>query len=398
MNTIKTNKNDTHDIYSNNELNISNIMRETNTVKYLPYDYTRNEYIARHRTYRNIFSDKVRMRSTTRKSIRLKRSIKWSNHFVYQHVKQNKSLLDSFDVLVLDNSEMSLSSDEYHMQTERLGEGLDILNAVTDKDDMWNMLESMILFYDDVQRCNSPRQVTLSCLRMVKMVCHGSVIQKILKSGYFKKLMSTIEDEIQGTFEDGLDQFRNAMEFMTDFKKTELYKKVYRLCMYVLTFSLFENCGLSFSTFGYNLFEEEAIRKKYFSRPKFLFALMDTLSFLMKKGLQIIQSGRVDAIFHSGDTYAKWFDDVAVIRRHSKLLCNPEAHGFNEFSFRQDLDSAIERGESIRLAVEDNSLTERRMIVSLLNELKSIKCDLCTKTAARERRSAPFSVLVCGGS
>lgn len=281
MNTIEIKTIDTHYKYPNdNELNISNIMCETNTLKYLPYDYARKEYVVRDRTYRNIFSDKVRMRSTTRKSMRLKRSIKWSNHFVYQHVKQNKSLLDSYDMLILDDCEMNLSSNEYHMQTGNLNEGLNILNSVSEKDDMWNMLESMILFYDDVQRCTSPRQVTLSCLRMVKMVCHGSVIQKILKSGYFKELMLTIEDEVQGTFEAGLDQFRNVMDFMADFKKTELYKKVYKLCMYVLTFSLFENCGLTFSTFGYNLFEEESIRKKYFNRPKFLFALWTRFLFL----------------------------------------------------------------------------------------------------------------------
>jgi hypothetical protein len=286
----------------------------------------------------------------------------------------------------------------YYMQTDDSNEGLLLLNTISDRDNMWNMLESMILFYEDVQRCNSPRQVTLSCLRMVKMVCHGSVIQKVLKSNYFKTVMATIEDEVQGSLGEGVDKFRNVIEFMAEFKKTDLYKKVYKLCMFVLTFSLFENCGLTFSTFGYNLFEEEAIRKKYYNRPKFLFALMDTLSFLMKKGLQIIQSGRIDAIFHSGDTYTKWFDDVQIIKRKSKLLCNPEAHGFNEFSYRQDLDSAIERGESIRIATEGNSLVEKRIVLSLLNEIKSIKCDLCTKSAARGRRTEPFSILISGGS
>lgn len=371
------------DFYTHSELNTTNIMGVVNTLKFTPYDYSRREYIVRGDYCRNIFSDKVRKRTLKRKNRRKE--------------KQGKT---STEVNFLRGAKpYNFSLDEgYFMQSDDCSEGLFSLDKIATRDNMWNMLESMILFYEDVTRSISARQVTLSCLRMVKMVCHGSLINKVIDSAHFKHVLSTIEDEVQGTFEAGLDKFRSVIDFAADFKKTELYKKVYKLCMYVLTFSIFENCGISFSTFGYNLFEEEVLKKKYHSRPKFLFALMDSLSFLMKKGLQILQTGRVDAIFHSGETYTKWFDDVQDIRRKSKLLCNPEAHGFNEFSYRQDLDSAIERGESIRIATEGNSPIEKRTVLSLLNELKSIKCDMCTKSAARDRRPEPFSILICGGS
>jgi len=44
------------------------------------------------------------------------------------------------------------------------------------------------------------------------------------------------------------------------------------------------------------------------------------------------------------------------------------------------------------------SESDRRFLKSMINDLKFINCDLCTKRAAREHRKAPYSVLIFGES
>lgn len=202
---------------------------------------------------------------------------------------------------------------------------------------------------------------------------------------------------IQG-FEEGLNTFRQTLDSYSSFRKSKIYKKFYKLFLYCMSFGIFDRFGMNFDKSGYTVFEKEALKTKYSSAPEFVYIALDSLTFLLQKGVQIIRLRRLDPIIHSAAAYTEWHEKASELKIQSTLLSNPEAHGFTEFSFRESLDKSIEQGEAIvRLAV-DMEASERHVFRRILNDLKLTKCELTTRTAAREGREPPFSILICGAS
>jgi len=269
-----------------------------------------------------------------------------------------------------------------------------------------NLVESTLLFLDDIQRCTTLPHLMTSIMRYVKMITSESLTVTILNCEIFKRLLADVEVafevveedvEVQN-FEEGLGVARESINTFMRIKGSQLYKKIYKLIMFLLSYSIFDKLGLNFDNLGYTVFEAEAIKKKFHDRTDFMLVLVDTFTFLLEKGVQIISTGRVDVLFHSGKVYAEWFETATKLMRQSKLLANPEAHGFDEYSFRAELDDVIEKGESMVRVATDLEASEKRFLRSFVNDLHMVKCDITTKQAAREHRTPPLSLLICGDS
>lgn len=191
---------------------------------------------------------------------------------------------------------------------------------------------------------------------------------------------------------------RDIFDKMSDFKKTGLFKRLYKLTTYLLTFQIFEKIGVKLKMENYSIFQSDLLKKKYFEGACFASCILETLLYIVEKGYQILKTGNLDCLFHSSKTYTKFHDDVQVLKRQYLFINNPEAHGFNEHSFRKNLDDLIEKGEAIYKFDKHSSVFDKKAVTSYLNDLFMIKAELCTKSAAREPRSPPYAILVCGDS
>lgn len=215
---------------------------------------------------------------------------------------------------------------------------------------------------------------------------------------------STDEEDVdndvvfQSGVEDAIHGVRSKLEMYQSFRSSKFFKKFYKLFLYCLSFGIFDRFGMTFDKAGYDVFEAEAVKKKHQSQTDFVYIALDALTYLLSKGVQIIKLGRVDPILHSAQAYSEWHDRCTDLKIKSTLLSNPEAHGFTEPSFREDLDKAIEQGEAIVRLATDMESVERRLFRKLVNDLKLLSCELTTRSAAREGRKPPFSVLISGPS
>jgi len=267
-------------------------------------------------------------------------------------------------------------------------------------DDILIYIESGMLFLNDItSRKFSAQNATLCTLRLARMVSNDSLCKKLYEQAYLKELLQEFEnsmnvESIEDFFSDAKD-YLNAYDMLTNSK---IFKKIYKVCMYILSFSIFDKYGLSFDNLGYSKFEAELIRKKFYKKSDFGRILLESILYLIESGLHIIKTGRVDCIIHSQKAYTEWFDLSDKLKRQSNLLQNPEAHDFNEFTFRAELDSAIEKGEAIYSVANDLESLEKRYIRTILNDLKMIRCEITTKQAARESRTPPYSILISGDS
>lgn len=214
---------------------------------------------------------------------------------------------------------------------------------------------------------------------------------------FFIKIFKEEEMEPQ-SFETCVSEAREFFDRYTTIKDSPIMKKMHRICMYILSLQIFENAGISFDNLGYSKMEASGLKKKFHDRSDFVFCLVDTVIFICERGIQIYKTGDVDTIFHSRGKYQEVYDASTELFNKSKLLSNPEAHGFTESEFRAKLDDTIEKLTSIKKHSYNLGDFEVKVFRSHLSSLEMLRDDLTTRSSAREVRKAPFSVQIFGDS
>lgn len=262
----------------------------------------------------------------------------------------------------------------------------------------YHYAECAALFYASLKKCKNKSDVAQSFLILAKMLLPGSLITTVMHSDLFTQRMNNISSlQEEQSAEEAFGKADTLFTSFREFQKTELYKRVYKLYVYILTYSVFSELGLSFDNLGYTQFEKEAMRRKCHGKPQFVMVALETFVLLFKKGFQIMRTGRLDPIFHNADTYAEWFDKAHELKLQSKYLANPEANGFDEFKFRRELDHALDKGMCILKCLDqhDRSLG---FVKALYKDLLSIKFDVSMKQDAKAPRKEPFAILINGSS
>lgn len=211
-------------------------------------------------------------------------------------------------------------------------------------------------------------------------------------------LSESMEVQSADKIQDMLDNARTALNTCANVGSSPILTKIYKCAMYALSFSLFENVGLTFDKLGYSKLEQVVMKKKFYKKTDFVHSIFDTLLFICERGYQVYLTKDLHTIFHSGTTYTKIYDATNILKRNALLLTNPEAHGFTESSFRADLDNVIEKLQSVSKYSTSLSANDKRSVKMLLNDMQMLRDDVNTKAAARRNRKAPFSVLLFGDS
>jgi len=195
-----------------------------------------------------------------------------------------------------------------------------------------------------------------------------------------------------------LAESRKMLKDYDAFKNSQLCTRLYKLGMYVMTLTLASKIGSNFKEAGYTKLEEEAMRREYHLGPDFIFCMLDTLTFVATVGLQCIKIGSIEPILHTIEHHEAWYESAMKLKRDYVLMSNPEPHGLDRYSFLADLKDAIEKGRSIRKFSCAAGPSEKRIIMSTLNDLEIIHSDMTTKRAACMGRRPPFGFLLYGGT
>jgi hypothetical protein len=217
---------------------------------------------------------------------------------------------------------------------------------------------------------------------------------------YKDRIFPYIRKIFSGMFvqSDYIDEARCLLNSYKNIANSEIAIKLYKCAMYILSFSLFEKVGLTMDNLGYSRLEQAALKKKFFKKSDFAYAMADTLLFILERGYQVYITGDLETIFHSGGTYKNLYDTCRDLQRKSHLLNNPEEHGFTESAFRADLDNVVEKLTNIKKHSFRLTSTDRNIISMTLNDMLMLRDDINTRSAARRHRKAPFALLINGDS
>lgn len=274
------------------------------------------------------------------------------------------------------------------------------------EDHLMKLFEDCMIFLHNLlnandKTCIAVAVVTFCKLRGIKIGVKTLIMSALsaFASSCITKLtpQSDDMDSLDKTIE-LLSSSRKLLKNYDAFKNSQLCVRLYKLGMYIMTLTYASSIGKDFKEAGYSKIEEEALRREYHLGPDFVFCMLDTLTFVATIGLQCFRIGSIEPILHTLEHHEAWYEGALKLKRDYVLMSNPGPHGLDRFKFLADLKDSIEKGRSIRKFSCAAGPSEKRVIMSTLNDLEIIHSDLTTKRAACMGRRPPFGFLLYGGT
>jgi hypothetical protein len=182
------------------------------------------------------------------------------------------------------------------------------------------------------------------------------------------------------------------------FKDSILFRKVYKMFAYACSLSIFKSLGCKFDGRLFGVMERNMMKLNVLTGTDFAVCVMNTLLYLCKVGYQCYQKGSFDPLLHSAESYEEWVAAAQQIKAQAPFLSSPQPHGIDRFTFIRTLDNLIDQGMSMIKWMQKDMTVEKRFVTNMLGDLRLIKANLLTRDFASKERTAPFGVLVYGGT
>jgi len=274
------------------------------------------------------------------------------------------------------------------------------LNKFNENDYIIKLVEDILFSYKYYINSNkSTNSILETALLFCKLRSDKSLINKFIQSSFIKYFEENICEDVEiQSFEENIGDLRDKLQYFRDVKTSKISKDMYKCFTYLIAFE-FLTPYIDIEKFGYNRLERDILKRNFLkNKDDMILVLCETLAYILEKGYQILKTGDTNIFFQNTQSYQKLHDDIQVLYRQSKLLNNPEIHGFRESTFRKNLDDVIEKLSSIKKHSSHLDTFERKLIVTNLDNLLMLRDDIQTKAACREARTAPFAVCVYGNS
>jgi len=257
------------------------------------------------------------------------------------------------------------------------------------------VIESIIIF---IRLRTGKSLLSLSCETLSKCGKLGEIVLDLIETLASYTHGDNLKTQSIDSFSDNVDSIYDIFNKFTSLKDTKIYQKTHRLIMYFLSMGFCDIINIKMTDIGYTCLEANMLKQKYKFGPTFIVTLIDTCLYILKKGIQIIKTGDVNCIYHSGETYGAVYDDYLILKKQTPQLHNPELFGFNLSSHQSLLDNTIEKYQNIKKHSGSMSKFDKDNTIKILNELEFWRTELITKKSSRNLRKSPFSVLFFGES
>ncbi len=277
-------------------------------------------------------------------------------------------------------------------------EHLEIVKIKIGNASIYNNLERIFYLLYDLSRANNTGDVGFAVARAVHTIMEGKIMERCIKNidTAVKILFSLDLQSNNNDDEPFFMKIRDMLENYVMWKDSPLFKKLYKLIMYIVSFFLFKDPDCTYESYGYTRLEVEILKRNYNSKGDFMFTLIDTITFLCEKGYQVYKDGYSSSIFHSSSKYVEFHKKCQSIIERSHFLNQTEALDENEYL--AELESLLEKGEDILKCSKFLNKFDAAVVGKLVGQLRSIKLDVLTFKGATRARKAPLGILIYGNS
>lgn len=261
-------------------------------------------------------------------------------------------------------------------------------NAIGVKiDEAFDLLENAQFVYKRLQRARDFEDVKDTAYCLYRFVTGKNMNRAV--ADFFTWLMAA---EVQsGSF----DMLENLMNNYAAVKESPFVKKVQNLCASALAVAFMDKNGVSLQVKEWISILTDAT-KAVATNIDFMASVIDLVKFVVERAVQCWKLKSLRPFLHSSRSYGKWAEESYEILETAKYTSNLEAIGWTLPRFLKTLDELISTGEEI--AAFSKSADSKNLVAPLLLKIKAAKNDFLITAAAGERRRAPFTVLLNGGS
>jgi len=281
--------------------------------------------------------------------------------------------------------------------------------SVVDNEWIISQMEDIVLLAYNLYSANDFTQMMVAVVTYFKcrLGPNSSVIKRYIKffqaryedfSDYYKVGKATSRWMMQGSTESPFSSPREFLDHYFHLKKSPFFTKIYDMILFCLSRNIFDGLGINFESLNFKKCESEAIKQAHSSNVGFLEQIADTIVYLCETGYQIIMTGTLSPIYHSGSKYAEWYDDCTWLRDCYPKLDDCESFGFSFAQFYEKLKSTIEKGDAIYKHAVNMSPWDKKAVLAQIQPLKVMCTEIDTSANARLPRLTPFSVLLFGNS
>lgn len=260
----------------------------------------------------------------------------------------------------------------------------------------YKLIESIIFLIYDLRNCKCKKDIIIPILRFGREHYNGVILEDFI-SKIHECITIVFSMDLQS--DDEIPFFEKMRSYLDDyslFRTSPLFKKVYKLILYILSFTLFRDKDCSYTSFGYTALEAQAFRLKFHMGPDLVFTVLDTCTFLCEKGYQMFKEGYSSSIFHSSDKYKLFHSKCEDILNRSLFLNQTEA--LDDTKFLAELDALIEQGRDISKCAKHMDKFDAAFIAKYVNRLETARMGILTFKGATRARSAPYGLLLYGDS
>lgn len=297
-------------------------------------------------------------------------------------------------------------------------------------DIIFNVIEAIPLALQDLASATSTVQIVGALMRAFKMFSRRNIVDALSGSSMWiydalKSITNEITSEevdttqVQGGFEFSwvVSSAKTVLGQYKGVKNCALVAKMQKLLHYFLSFGLFESFGLNFEKLNYSTFEAKKIRQEHSSIEGFMFSLLESIVWVLERGMQAVKLGSFMPFLHTSENYARWADEaMRVCEDHlklmgaSSLMCPiADQHspaeklacvecqkfdGLDEHRFAARLSKVLSDGAAIEQYA--TGAREKEPVKKMMRELRLVEARFLSKERAQRDRLPPFTLLVHG--
>ena len=254
--------------------------------------------------------------------------------------------------------------------------------------------ESIILLIYDIKRMDSSVDLLVAIGRFLREHYKGNMLEiadKRIRECYNELFYEQVQSE-----ENIFYMFRQYLSHFETIKNSPLYKKCYKLFMYLVSFVLFRDESCSYTSFGYKATEAAAMRMQYHAGPDMIYTVLDTISYLGEKGYDIYRYGLSMETFTCSGQYEHYMKECRTIRETCATKDQMEV--LDESALLIKVDELLVKGEDYLKCRNLFDKFELTYLQKCVSEMRLLKLDILSFRCATQARQAPFAILLYGNS
>ena len=258
------------------------------------------------------------------------------------------------------------------------------------------IVKTLGIFLHQLKKCSTWADICIAIACAYKMHTGSSPSQDaiVIISGIMGCEFDTLGLLSAQGAEDITAQLRTVFDDYSTVCESKFVNKLHRLFTFIITRPLAATLGVDPVALGYTFAEADSLHKANLSSMSLHLSLMESVLFIVEKGVQYSKERNVRGVFHNSQTYMKFFDSHARIIREQNVSDPNDPTGSKMTLL---IASTLAMGEAILVKATDvTNKSEAFAVNRMIGDIKKVRSKLDRAASSAKQRMMPLGIVIWG--